>query len=185
MRWSLNIGGCATHQNVNATDRVRYLGRKAGDPGRPGRPAKPKRPKVVALISVAKGKGQDPALSSKTELGGAALAPGWPQSASGMPAVSSQLSGGLHGSPISRRIEQCFSRISYEVAESKATTTFERAQAFRAHHRRACAYDHFSISNENMCCRAHTSRCRCRTIADSQQPPIRIVCRGAPLLTPT
>lgn len=91
-----------------------------------------------------------------------------------------QLSGGLH--PVTRtleRIEQCFSRIGYEVAEGpEVEDDYHNFEALNipGHHPARAMHDTFYF-NANMLLRTHTSPVQVRTM-ESQQPPIRIVCPG-------
>ncbi|WP_371368610.1 phenylalanine--tRNA ligase subunit alpha [Pseudomonas sp. QL9] len=173
-------------EDVNALEQIRvhYLGKKGeltqvmktlGD-----LPAA-ERPKVGALINVAKEKVQDALNARKTDLEGAALAaklaaervdvtlPGRGQS-----------SGGLH--PVTRtkeRIEQCFTRIGYEVAEGpEVEDDYHNFEALNipGHHPARAMHDTFYF-NANMLLRTHTSPVQVRTM-ESQRPPIRIVCPG-------
>ncbi len=157
-------------EDVNALEQIRvhYLGKKGeltqvmktlGD-----LPAE-ERPKVGALINVAKEKVQDALNARKTELEGAALAARLAAERIDVTLPGrGQLSGGLH--PVSRtleRIEQCFSRIGYEVAEgrkSKTTTTTSKRSTFRATTRRVPCTT-LSISMRTCCCVPTPHRCRC------------------------
>ncbi|MED5609505.1 phenylalanine--tRNA ligase subunit alpha, partial [Pseudomonas sp. JH-2] len=111
-------------EDVNALEQIRvhYLGKKGeltqvmktlGD-----LPAE-ERPKVGALINVAKEKVQEALNARKTDLEGAALAARLAAERVDVTLPGrGQTSGGLH--PVTRtkeRIEQCFTRIGYEVAE--------------------------------------------------------------------
>ncbi|MCJ1879364.1 phenylalanine--tRNA ligase subunit alpha [Pseudomonas nitroreducens] len=173
-------------EDVNALEQIRvhYLGKKGeltqvmktlGD-----LPAE-ERPKVGALINAAKEKVQDVLNARKAELEGAALAaklaaeridvtlPGRGQS-----------SGGLH--PVTRtkeRIEQCFTRIGYEVAEGpEVEDDYHNFEALNipGHHPARAMHDTFYF-NANMLLRTHTSPVQVRTM-ENQKPPIRIVCPG-------
>ena len=173
-------------EDVNALEQIRvhYLGKKGeltqvmktlGD-----LPAE-ERPKVGALINVAKEKVQDALNARKTELEGAALAARLAAERIDVTLPGrGQLSGGLH--PVTRtleRIEQCFSRIGYEVAEGpEVEDDYHNFEALNipGHHPARAMHDTFYF-NANMLLRTHTSPVQVRTM-ESQQPPIRIVCPG-------
>ncbi len=173
-------------EDVNALEQIRvhYLGKKGeltqvmktlGD-----LPAE-ERPKVGALINVAKEKVQDALNARKAELEGAALAARLAAERIDVTLPGrGQLSGGLH--PVTRtmeRIEQCFSRIGYEVAEGpEVEDDYHNFEALNipGHHPARAMHDTFYF-NANMLLRTHTSPVQVRTM-ENQQPPIRIVCPG-------
>ncbi len=157
-------------EDVNALEQIRvhYLGKKGeltqvmktlGD-----LPAE-ERPKVGALINVAKEKVQDALNARKTELEGAALAARLAAERIDVTLPGrGQLSGGLH--PVTRtleRIEQCFSRIGYEVAEGPEVEddyhNFEALNIPGHHPRVPCTI--LSISMRTCCCVPTPHRCRC------------------------
>ncbi|MFO6380248.1 phenylalanine--tRNA ligase subunit alpha, partial [Pseudomonas aeruginosa] len=118
-------------------------------------------PKVGALINVAKEKVQDALNARKTELEGAALAARLAAERIDVTLPGrGQLSGGLH--PVTRtleRIEQCFSRIGYEVAEGpEVEDDYHNFEALNipGHHPARAMHDTFYF-NANMLLRTHTS----------------------------
>jgi len=156
-------------EDVNALEQIRvhYLGKKGeltqvmktlGD-----LPAE-ERPKVGALINVAKEKVQEALNARKTDLEGAALAAKLAAERVDVTLPGrGQTSGGLH--PVTRtkeRIEQCFTRIGYEVAEGpEVEDDYHNFEALNipGHHPARAMHDTFYF-NASMLLRTHTGDAR-------------------------